>query len=273
MFKKLRAINRRRRMGWTKGDEKTFKAGAEESVNDLNRAVKRDESGENRGSNKVRNWFERNQIFFTIATSVLLSVMAITVSIQSNELVDYQNKLISLEYVPEFNVVPSVVSFENDILTAREINIFNNGGYYYDNLRYSTRLVIGIHKNGQVTKIPIEYYFYSMPYDEKVGQVLKIKGSADAGKKLSELYKLVQESNNDVSMGLDSYLRLEYKDTLNGTEEVRYFDVSTYLEGNFLMEKKEGESIFDDSKEKPLDIYWDFEAIKNLINEKIQNNS
>ena len=46
----------------------------------------------------IRDWLDKNKVFFETITAVLLAVMAIVVSLEANRIASYQTELMRLEH-------------------------------------------------------------------------------------------------------------------------------------------------------------------------------
>ena len=79
----------------------------------------------------IREWLERNKIFFEIVVALSLTCMSIIVSINANQIAAYQNELIKGENQPIF--VFNLTYAENDRLGKGErIDVSNIGKPAYN---------------------------------------------------------------------------------------------------------------------------------------------
>ena len=81
--------------------------------------------------NTIREWLEKNRIFFELVVALSLTSMSIIVSINSNQIAEYQNELIKEENQPIF--VFNLTHSDNGSLDVGErIDISNIGKPAYN---------------------------------------------------------------------------------------------------------------------------------------------
>jgi hypothetical protein len=81
--------------------------------------------------NSIREWLERNKIFFEVVVAFSLTMMSITVSINANQIATYQNDLIKEENQPMF--IFNLSQADNGSLDIGErIDIYNIGKPAYN---------------------------------------------------------------------------------------------------------------------------------------------
>lgn len=228
---------------------------------------------------KIRKWLENNQIFFIVIPSLLLSYMAVTVSMKSNELVKDQNRLISLEYLPKFSFIPSLMRNKDEfssITSTSGIEIVNNEGIFYDRFSFVeiSLLALTITDDEKIKKmtIPIEYFdpSFDNPVKSKDGLIAIIAGIYGNDTKYLALRDLVKNVDG-FEIRLNHYISLSYRETLNNEEKLESFVIDDY-DGGSIEEITNAEfaNILFNRLEKPLNISSDFDTIKATINGYIQ---
>jgi hypothetical protein len=111
-----------------------------------------------------RDWLNRNQVFFQTIAAVLLSIMAIFVTLQTNQIVSYQTKLMEAEQVPhlDFNLEMVYNSSENEFCRD-QLTISNSGSPLREFSVVSYVLLVLSYANyteRSFVEVPISMYGY-----------------------------------------------------------------------------------------------------------------
>lgn len=84
----------------------------------------------------IKKFLNQNQIFFTTIASVLLGVMAIIVSVQTNNIAERQLQIDKFEHLPNFSIEHEYLGITDtaQLIRNHELKLYNNYGGKYKNL-------------------------------------------------------------------------------------------------------------------------------------------
>jgi len=157
---------------------------------------------------------ENNKIYFEVLVTLLLSIMAIIVSVQSNRIADNQTMIMKEQALPQFRINKiQIYNEEIGKYTDDNIVIYNQGGILYD-FSHKTAVYMNLqYKNKdnlyQTKRIPLkDYYKFNSVTGNGKGLLVTIGGNQNHQKIVDA------ESNNNYSIQIDikQYVNLNYKD-------------------------------------------------------------
>lgn len=206
----------------------------------------------------LRDFLQRNKIFFETITATLLSIMAIIISTaqilissKQNVLIETQTEIARQQAIPQFVIAAKQLIDPDGKARSDAIYVNNRGGIVRD-FHCNTATFFDVklsYMRGQAKKleIPINGYFRSSGYTaEGTGQVLVIRGYLN-NEKLFQLRKdchqLAEEKKAFCNIEMRNYLRLYYRDIF-GKEHEDYYYVPFFYGGSPI-ETKEGKEIFE----------------------------
>ncbi len=206
----------------------------------------------------LRDWLQRNKIFFETIAATLLALMAIIISfaqisISSKQyvLIEIQTDIARKQAIPQFVIAARQIRDPDGIVRSNAIYVNNRGGIVRDfhcNLAIFFDVELTSLKGGvKKLAIPINGYYSSSAYNaEGTGQILVIRGYLN-DEKLSQLrkdcYRLAGEKEAFCNIQVEQYLRLYYRDIFGEDHEDYYY--VPFIYGGSPIEAKEGKEIFD----------------------------
>lgn len=184
---------------------------------------------------KLRNFLNRNKIFFDIFSSILLSIMALIVSIVSCQINNRQLKNEELINMPRFKISKKQFTYEtnND---SEKLTIENVGGYA-SNYIIDKKVFLSCKYyplNGEENRqiyLPIDDVLdTSIPYNNYTG-IIKESYSITTIKNFNKLYQQslnIEKGNLEIE--LLYYIVISYVDFRN-QQHVNYFKVDNVYGG------------------------------------------
>ena len=233
---------------------------------------------------KIRDWLNTNKIFFETITAVLLSLMAITVSYQTNQIASYQTIIMKSEFLPilhlnvdlEWN--NTAAKYSDDELTISNIGAplseLKSTGAIFFNVKWDTQ-----NEEPKEALVPINDYYYMEINDNPQGELRRFYYRDPSGHR-GNYYKAVNinwefsdfanEKNATGHVDLYRYVKLSYKDIF-GDNQIEYYlvnDLKSYRLG-----KEEGEKVFKHHDDNRFTNSVDFnsEISPDLLYEKMSN--
>lgn len=214
-------------------------------------------------------------------TPLLLSCMAILVSIsqcsiaiKQNKLTDIQTKIAEEKASPHFIIEIYRELNEENHLLSESLRIRNEGEIVLEpKVEWATYLTASITNDNQENKqinIPYQYYDYISPsFSEGKGLIYIIGGNKNVERLNQDTMKiekkLKEENINNIDLHglIFSYVEIHYKNII-GEKHVDYFYIAP-IHGSVKLESEEGERIFKKYKEESKNISNDSEYIKKFL--------
>jgi hypothetical protein len=182
--------------------------------------------------NNLRKFIEKNKIFFELIPMVSLSIMAIIVSKNSNEISQNQTLIMSRENEPNIDIIFYQTLDDSTTIPTSVWNIYNRGGRLteYD-LKDISFVRSTMNVEGEFVEKLIPLYFYLDPYHEISGEtnglVQKLKNNICKSKYL----ELNKSFLGNGYMELETYIEISYTDFLNERKN-KYYSLSPMKEIN-----------------------------------------
>lgn len=198
--------------------------------------------------NTIREWLERNKIFFELVVALSLTSMSIIVSINSNQIAEYQNELMKEENQPIF--VFNLTHADNSNLGVGERIDINNVGKPAYNFKAEPYIFFDIHlynksdyNSEKKVDVPvIDYYGYSIKTGSPTELLVSfnkyyscpIKGTNSTGNYAvfnhidGDFRNYSQTQNYFGYIELKRYVHITYSDVYGEThDEIHYVDEDT----------------------------------------------
>lgn len=185
----------------------------------------------------TRKWLEENKVFFTTIAAILLSVMAIIVSWQTNLITQEQTKVIQREQLPSIRMEVSLPAYdvETGETSGRDIlYIYNNGAPIYEfnieNMVFIEICYTENHENMRSVLYPILGYYNSTTIPARsTGAIAYIFSNEESWYKFDEVdqaFRKFAENNNGFGcLLLQRYIIFEYTDVFNEYHsEIYHYD-------------------------------------------------
>lgn len=187
---------------------------------------------------KCRDWLVKNKIFFETITAVFLTIMAIVVSFEANQISSYQTEIIKKQQLPILHFeVDQIYDSATSNYTRDELTISNVGSPLSEfKSDYAIFFKIDSGQRDEPPKtalIPLEgYYFHTVITNKPVGELARIANYAipegnnyKAGQTMRSFYKYAEERNAWGLIDIVRYVRVKYKDIF-GDYHIEYYYVS-----------------------------------------------
>jgi hypothetical protein len=196
---------------------------------------------------RLRDWLERNKVFFELTTAILLSIMSLTVSINANHIAEYQaelmkeqNNLTKYQNQPifEFKLVELNSSTLN---TAEKIDIYNNRtaitnfkaeayvlcDVYLSNYSYAeiglSDIVLSFTQNCYYDVIPTGSSQGLMSSVESTGFLSSLPRYLNSTSSSAELNSYLQNQSNIKQVKLTRYIHVTYSDIYGENHDEVYW--------------------------------------------------
>jgi hypothetical protein len=201
-----------------------------------------------------RDWLNRNQVFFQTIAAVLLSIMAIFVTLQTNQIVSYQTKLMEAEQVPhlDFNLDMVYNSSENEF--CRDQLTISNSGSPLREFSVSSYVLLVLSYFNRTERsfvdVPISIlrYYTTFTYTNNPSGELAILTNYDisevnywlANQTVNGFFDIAQEKDYLTSASIYRYFLVTYRDNMEKRHYEQYVVMS---DGSF---RKISEDSFDE---------------------------
>lgn len=190
---------------------------------------------------KIREFLINNKIFFETIVAVLLAIMAITLTINSNEIASYEIELKKMENQPllKFDVNLSEYDYENYRFTKDQLIISNIGTppkeFKIDNIIFLNIAYENEHGRFENALIPINnYYGLGSPTGNLIGKLVNFKDKYYYYYENHGNYEYISIANDEFtkfavnknSLGYINIMRIvkfEYKDIYEKSHEEMYY--------------------------------------------------
>jgi hypothetical protein len=164
---------------------------------------------------KIRNWLNKNKVFFEVIVAFSLSFMAIFLSIQANRIAKAQTKIMEEENLPQIEIRSTQEYNEQKKLYDNDIWLFfNRGGKIadFDVTNYSLYRFT-YRPNYDTLIFPIYSYmnYRGVLTGESEGLIYQIDNDHNGAKEI----ELRDSLSNYGFYGIDTYAKLTYKDIFN----------------------------------------------------------
>ena len=233
---------------------------------------------------KIRDWLTANKIFFETITAVLLSLMALMVLIQTNQIASYQTTIMKSEHLPilhlnvdlEWN--STAAKYSEDELTISNIGAplgeLKSRVAIFFRVKWETQ-----NNEPKEALVPINDYYYVEITDNPQGELRRYYYLDSSGHR-GNYYKAVNinwefsdyanEKNATGYVDLLKYVKLIYKD-IYGDNHIEYYLVSDL--NSYRLGEKEGQKIFKhyDYNRVTNSVDFDSEISPDLLYEKMSN--
>ncbi len=199
----------------------------------------------------LREWLNKNKIFFETIVAVFLTgmaialtIMSINVSIKTNEIAFYETEIIKMENQPifHFKVAYDYIDFDEFKypVPVDEKLIINNIGKPLKEFNYEKMIFLKIRywENGinpRSAFIPIDYYFPSFPTGNLTDELITFRGPFLPNQKTGNRLKVLQaeknlseyvrrlNANDSVNIDILRYIKVKYTDIFGNIHEEVYF--------------------------------------------------
>ena len=211
---------------------------------------------------RCRACLKRNKIFFETAAALLLTIMAITVSIaqyylsrDSNKLAIIQTNISRQSIEPHFVITAKQLDPEGTGVFSEDWLFIKNSGAVVT--EFTERCVVFFdievapriwtkERKPYKKQVPINgYYFNSAFKSEGTATLVTLRGNGNnikAGILDNDLLKYSQSKDMYATLQIRRYVRVRYKNLLKEDKE-RYFEVPL-IYGAYEMEQEEGKEVF-----------------------------
>lgn len=184
----------------------------------------------------IRNWLNKNKIFFETIVMVFLTIMSVTVTYTSNEIASNQIDINKMENQPIFHIYTEYVFPDSNeaTFTHDQLVISNSGSSLYE-FKYQPYVFLKVEywdtKPDNIVFIPLEgYYFFSDQARNLTGRLVTIKDFNNDPKESeanwykieqskNELYEMSQKNNMSTRIGVVKYIFISYKDIYGNYHE------------------------------------------------------
>ncbi len=204
----------------------------------------------------MKKWLKDNKIYFETIVAILLSIMAIIVSCQSNSISKNAITISKIEHLPK---ISAQFRLDNGGLGKREETlVINNSGdvmydfkaYPFQFLRINEIQLLSLKEKSKPLylksiEIPIINYYTSISYISNVNKGVFSETKIENSEKLSSILPKVISDNKSkiksLGISIDRYLFVSYKDKFDDVHN-DYFRFD-YAGTSIPMSKHDGESL------------------------------
>ncbi len=201
----------------------------------------------------MKEWLQKNKIYFETIAATLLSIMAIIVTISSNRISELSKEISYRNALPNFEIITIYDRWNSNKITQLEKKVVYHTSGKYKNL--NTKLIsfydiVFQDSAGRTYNIQFPfkdniYIHYPGEREEKVvKEILGIYSPAKFDTLINMLEKAFTTINCNMGMShMVSFLKLEYIDLIDN-KIIDYYDV-TFNESKWLSKYK-GNDLFKD---------------------------
>jgi len=184
----------------------------------------------------LKDRLESSKVYFETIAAVLLSLMAILVSIaqsctaaRQTDLLDKQTKIAEVQMLPEFNIyVQLEYDEQRKVYTEDTLVVDNNGGSAHEwNVQTAEFIVLTYGGPSKTIELAVNgYYGAAFRSAAHRGHLVTLRGSGN-NNHFGDLYMELLDSHPcDVALvDLDRYVRVSFKDVL-GRRSTEYYNVA-----------------------------------------------
>lgn len=201
----------------------------------------------------MRDWLERNKVFFETLAAVLLSLMAVViatvqtvVAVKQTHLSELQTRIAEVQALPQFNLVSFV---SND---GHRSWVLRNGGAPIHNLEFGCSCFLAVTSNVdgagiKTIELPFHYCVGSWGSSEGgTGDIANVSGFQTVGEFDSLRNQIVQAAERrkcrDTKVGLHLVVRLQFLDLLD--RQTTAFFGATGIAGGRAISDETGKALF-----------------------------
>lgn len=217
---------------------------------------------------KIRTWLNKNKVFFEVIVALLLSFMAIFLSIQANRIATTQTKIMEEENLPQIEIRSTQEYNERNKLYDNDIWLFfNRGGKIsdFDVTNYSVYRFT-YRPNYDTLIFPIHSYlnYRGTLTGESEGLIYQIDNNHNGSKEV----ELRDSLSNYGFYGIDTYAKVTYKDIFNNLHD-EFYQINPSKRSITKERWQEIEKQFNDGSKV---MYFNHLFAKNII-DSISHNS
>lgn len=202
----------------------------------------------------IRKWLEANKIIFETLAAVLLSVMAIVVSVKANGIASMQAELMRAEQLPIIGFEREHIYDESNTVVDLELAVINYGApateFSHQYVSYLTLLYHPQDTKFATVQLPLINYFTLSAISENVtGKLVTFIGNRNVARYVELEHALrdyARNNNAAASLDLVTYVKVEYKDLLQ-ERHIEYYRVDDFR--SFKLDESEGSRLFAEHEE------------------------
>jgi hypothetical protein len=226
----------------------------------------------------IRDWLNKNKIFFETIAVVLLAIMAIIVSWNTNQIVSYQTDIMKSEHLPIIHLDTALIYDTSTENYTRDELIISNLGAPLSEFESQEAIFFKvqyglINKELKTALIPIYGYYFLGGTGNATGKLEKLANYAlPEGNNYKAVHvtwafsDFAQKKNAHGFVDLVRYIRVIYKDIFGEIHDEFY--IASPL-GTYRLNETEGKKIFkyyDDNRKNEIDFFH--EVSSDLLYEK-----
>lgn len=203
---------------------------------------------------KIKKWLKKNEIYFTTVCTLLLSGMAIIVSVISNQVANHQFDMEYFEKQPDFQITKE--------------QLFNEKTQKYEDTNLTITKLTGKAKNIEIETITILDIEYTNTKNEAKHSHLLIEGYYDtsflSGKTEGTIQTKTGHKNNSNEIEFENYL----SEMIEDQNQFIYTQLKTYVQIRYLNFQNESKTEYFDASSisgrlinnDTLNNYFDYKA-------------
>ena len=182
---------------------------------------------------KIKKWLKKNEIYFTTVCTILLSGMAIIVSVISNQVANRQFEMDYFEKQPDFQITKE--------------HIFNEKTQKFEDINLIITKLTGKAKNIEIETITILDIEYTNTKNELKYSHLLIEGYYDASFSSGKTEGIIQTEtgykNNSKEIEFENYL----SEMIEDQNQFIYAKLKTYVQIRYLNFQNESKTEYFDA--------------------------